>query len=70
MPATASPEHGSFSPPLAAGFHWAAADAEAAADDERVWDEADRVGKVNPVYVTPWGKAEEARRYFEEKVGF
>ncbi|GME47222.1 protein farnesyltransferase subunit beta [Neofusicoccum parvum] len=72
VPATAaaSPEHGSFSPPLAAGFHWAAADTDAAADDERVWDEADRVGKVNPVYVTPWGKAEEARRYFEEKVGF
>lgn len=58
----------SFSAPLNAGFYWAAEDAPE--DGDRVWDEEDRVGKINPVYVLPEGVAEAARRYFEEKVGF
>lgn len=65
VPPTASPH--SFSPPLNAGFNWTAEDAD---EEGRVWDEEDRVGKINPVYVLPWGKAEEARRWFEDKVGF
>ncbi|KAB2579536.1 Prenyltransferase/squalene oxidase [Lasiodiplodia theobromae] len=68
--ANASSSNGgsSFSPPLNAGFYWAAEDAPE--DSDRVWDEEDRVGKINPVYVLPEGVAETARRYFEEKVGF
>lgn len=65
VPATSSP-HG-FSSPLSAGFNWVAEDAE---EEGRVWDEEDRVGKVHPVYALPWGRAEEARRWFENKVGF
>ncbi|OJD40382.1 protein farnesyltransferase subunit beta [Diplodia corticola] len=61
----------SFSPPLNDGFYWAAEDASQDGEhNRRVWDEEDRVGKINPVYVLPWGRAEAARRYFEEKAGF
>ncbi|KAL0256481.1 CAAX farnesyltransferase (FTase) subunit beta [Diplodia seriata] len=69
--ATGNDDGSSFSPTLNAGFYWAAADAPSDGEhNHRVWDEEDRVGKVNPVYVLPWGVAEAARRYFEEKVGF
>ncbi|KAH7036730.1 terpenoid cyclases/protein prenyltransferase alpha-alpha toroid [Macrophomina phaseolina] len=65
---SSSSPQAAFSPPLNAGFNWTAVDADD--EESRVWDEEDRVGMVNPVYVLPWGKAEAARRWFEEKVGF
>ncbi|KAF2001966.1 terpenoid cyclases/Protein prenyltransferase [Amniculicola lignicola CBS 123094] len=52
---------------LGAAFCWRV---EGEWEDQRVWGEGDTVRVVHPVFVVPWGKAEEARRYFEEKEGF
>ncbi|KAK8253131.1 terpenoid cyclases/protein prenyltransferase alpha-alpha toroid [Phyllosticta capitalensis] len=54
-----------FSGPLAAGYNWEAA--ELPAGGALPFDEGDRVGRFHPVFVLPWGKAELARAYFEEK---
>ncbi|KAF2874469.1 terpenoid cyclases/protein prenyltransferase alpha-alpha toroid [Massariosphaeria phaeospora] len=35
-----------------------------------LWGEDDVVGQVHPIFVTPWGAAEECRKYFEAKEGF
>ncbi|KAK7518607.1 terpenoid cyclases/protein prenyltransferase alpha-alpha toroid [Phyllosticta citriasiana] len=53
-----------FAGTLAAAYNWEAADAP---NDSLPFDDADRVGRVHPVFVLPWGKAELARAYFEEK---
>lgn len=54
--------------PLSAAFKWAVA--EDMEEKNEVWDEADKVELVHPVFVVPLGKAEAIRRHFEEKVGF
>lgn len=41
-------------------------DAPAAPDGE-VFDENDQVPPMHPVYVIPWGAAEEVQRYFEAR---
>ncbi|KAF2136717.1 uncharacterized protein K452DRAFT_237052 [Aplosporella prunicola CBS 121167] len=63
----AQPAEPKFTPPLNAGFNWTASDLEA---HERIFDDDDLVGKINPVYCVPWGAAETARAYFEKKAGF
>ena len=54
--------------PLSAAFKWAVA--EDVEEKNEVWDEADKVELIHPVFVVPFGKAEAIRRHFEERVGF
>ena len=47
-------------------------DREGGQDDEDEEDEEDGdvIGPMHPVFVIPWGVAEQARRYFEDYAGF
>lgn len=39
-------------------------------DGARVWEDADVVGEVHPIFVVPFQAVRECRRYFEQKEGF
>ncbi|KAF2465432.1 terpenoid cyclases/Protein prenyltransferase [Lindgomyces ingoldianus] len=49
---------------LVAPFHWKE---DGLYDGDKVWDNDDVVDRVHPVFVVPWGKAEDCRLYFERK---
>ncbi|KAF2460653.1 terpenoid cyclases/protein prenyltransferase alpha-alpha toroid [Lineolata rhizophorae] len=55
---------------LKAGFSWVMMAEGEREEEGRVFDDEDRVGAINPVYVVPVGRAERARRFFESKRGF
>ena len=38
-----------------------------AAPDGKIFDANDQVPPIHPVYVIPWGKAEEVREWFEAR---
>lgn len=50
--------------PLSAGLNWRV---DASREEDVVFDEDDRVRLVHPVYVLPWGTAEQTREFFSDK---
>jgi len=54
-------------PSLTAAFDWKVAPLPEVA---HLLDEDDLVKPIHPVFVVPWGRAEQTREHFEGKVGF
>ncbi|ORY13101.1 terpenoid cyclases/protein prenyltransferase alpha-alpha toroid [Clohesyomyces aquaticus] len=49
---------------LGAPYHW---EEKGLYEEDKAWDEGDLVDRVHPVFIVPWGKAEECRSHFEGK---
>ncbi|KAI9846274.1 MAG: CAAX farnesyltransferase (FTase) subunit beta [Sclerophora amabilis] len=66
------PDHSAAS--LSAAFNWSTSvttDGKEMNEREKtIFDEADRVSSIHPIFVLPWEVARECRTYFEEKQGF
>jgi protein farnesyltransferase subunit beta len=52
---------------LSSAYQWTS---EAIAEESQIFDEADRVETLHPVFVIPEGVAETTRAYFASKGGF
>ncbi len=55
---------------LGSAFHWVVDKNPETDADIRALTDDDQVGAVHPLFVLPWGAAEQARRFYEAKGGF